>query len=56
MLGLHTEEEGGGEVLEVLNTDDALLLLRLGWVEVTVKESDEIPNSSKDQPGGKVGA
>ena len=53
VLGLHTEQEGGGEVLQVFNTDN--VILRLDEVEVAVEESDEIPNTSKHQPGGKVG-
>ena len=53
MLGLHTEQEGGGEVLDILHTD--LVVLRLEGVEVTMEESDEIPNTGKHQPGGKVG-
>ena len=53
MLSLHTEQEGRGEVLQVFNTDN--VILRLDEVEVAVEESDEIPNTSKHQPGGKVG-
>ena len=53
VLGLYAEEEGGGEVLDVLHTD--LVVLRLEGAEVTMEESDEIPNTGKHQPGGKVG-
>ena len=53
MLGLYAEQEGGGEVLDVLHAD--LVVLGLEGAEVTVEESDEIPNTGKHQPGGKVG-
>ena len=54
MLGLYAEQEGGGEVLDVLHTD--LVVLGLEGAEVTVEESNEIPNTGKHQPGGKVGS
>jgi len=53
VLSLHTEQEGGGEVLQVLHTD--LVVLRLERLEVTVEESDEIPEGGKHQPGGEIG-
>ena len=52
MLSLYTEQEGGGEVIQVLHTDH--VILRLERLKVTMKESDEIPESSKHQPGDEI--
>ena len=50
MLGLHAEEEGGGEVVDLGDAGRVLLVLPLGQVlglEVPVQPKGQMPDGSK---------
>ena len=54
MLGLHAEQEGGGEVLVGEHTRDECSVLHPQHVVlfiVPVEESNEPPDEAKDEPG-----
>ena len=57
VLGLHWEEEAGGEVVNTVDTRRVSgLLLKIRqvlWLEVAVDPEDEVPEQGEHQPGGE---
>ena len=56
MLSFQTEEEGGSEVHDIVNTDNMIRIVRevLG-VKISVNQGNQEPNHSKDYPGQEEG-
>ena len=52
VLGLHTEQEGGGEVLDVVHTHHMLRMSRqvLG-VKIAVDSGHQEPENTEQEPG-----
>ena len=53
VLGLQTEEEAGGEVLDVVHTHN--VLLRLVLHQVSMDKGHQVPDHCEDQPGQEEG-
>ena len=57
-LGLHTEQEGGGKALNIINTRNMtrtlLCLWKMIWLKISMDPEDEMPGRSKYNPGKEV--
>lgn len=52
VLGLHTEQEGGGEVLDIVHTHHVVRVSRqVLRVKIPMNNRHEEPDNTKQQPG-----